>query len=227
MITEDLLRISCNQKVSSGDSSQISRFIGESSRHSTSLESDDVISRCTVTLEGHRHYVLTCVDDSSKPVVNQVFDSLEKCMTLYMEYGQLCGFDAQMDLKRKKKSRSEASTSRVRRRSISKRCGCQAKVIFKFVSGDGYRISVFVEDHNDELASVEGMQFLRVNRQMSFASRKFVFDSSKVNIGSSQSFSMMKELYGRYANVGATTRDFRNFSRNLKAYVGERDAQTS
>lgn len=113
----------------------------------------------------------------------------------------------------------------VRRRTVSNRCGCDAKVIFKLASGKMYRISVFTENHNHELVSKVGQQFLRVNRQMSFASRKFVFDSSKVNIGTSQSFRLMKEMVGGYANVGATVRDYRNFSRDLKAYVGERDAQ--
>ncbi|KAK1359678.1 hypothetical protein POM88_044152 [Heracleum sosnowskyi] len=203
--------------VSSGDSSQISRFIGDSSSHSASLESDDVISWCTVTPGGHRHYVPTCVDDSSKPVVNQVFDSLEKGMTFYMEYGQLCGFDTRRSTENKDDDNIIILTKYV----VCGRAGFKEKKN----QGLSYRISAFVEDHNRELASGEGRQFLRVNRQMSFASRKFVFDSSKVNIGSSQSFSMMKELYGGYANVSATVRDFRNLSRDLRAYVDERDTQ--
>lgn len=89
--------------------------------------------------------------------------------------GQLCGFDtrrttekkddddakriitkyvvcSRSGFKERKKIRSDRSTSRVRR-TVSKRCGCNAKVILKFVSGENYRISVFVEDHNHELAS--------------------------------------------------------------------------
>ncbi|KAK1361019.1 hypothetical protein POM88_045493 [Heracleum sosnowskyi] len=160
----DLLRINCNQGVSNGDSSQISRFIGKSSSHSASLESYDAISRCIVTPEGHRHYVPTCVDDSSKPVVNQVFDSLEKGMTFYMEYGQLCGFDTCRSTKNKDDDDITILTKYV----VCGRAGFKEKK-----KNQGLRL-VLVE--------FVGGQFLKV-------------------------------------------RDFRNFSRDLKAYVGERDAQ--
>ena len=52
-----------------------------------------------------------------------------------------------------------------------------------------------------------------------------VFDASKVNIGCSKAFSLAKEMAGGYSNVGATLRDFRNFNRDLKQYVGESDGQ--
>lgn len=55
--------------------------------------------------------------------------------------------------------------------------------------------------------------------------RSIVFDAAKVNIGCSKSFSLAKEMYGGYSNVGATLRDFRNFNRDLKEYVGEKDGQ--
>lgn len=35
----------------------------------------------------------------------------------------------------------------------------------------------------------------------------------------------MKEMVDGYANVGATVRDFRDFTRDLKSYIGEHDAQ--
>ncbi|WOH14715.1 hypothetical protein DCAR_0934237 [Daucus carota subsp. sativus] len=53
----------------------------------------------------------------------------------------------------------------------------------------------------------------------------YVFDASKVNIGASKSFRMMKELVKGYENVGGTSRDFRNFDRDMKAFIGEADGQ--
>lgn len=86
-------------------------------------------------------------------------------------------------------------------------------------------VSVFVDWHNHDLSSVVGRQFLKGNRQITYSSRKFVFDATKVNIGPSKSYGLMKGMVGGYVNVGATVRDFRNFTRDMKAYVGERDAQ--
>lgn len=86
-------------------------------------------------------------------------------------------------------------------------------------------ISKFVEQHNHDLVPKVGRQFMKVNRKMSTFSQKFVFDAANANIGVSKSHNFMKELVGGYANVGATVREFRSFSRDLKAFVGERDAQ--
>lgn len=36
---------------------------------------------------------------------------------------------------------------------------------------------------------------------------------------------MVKELYGGYDNVGASKQDFKNFQRDLKAFIGGSDAQ--
>ncbi|WOH00382.1 hypothetical protein DCAR_0519741 [Daucus carota subsp. sativus] len=60
---------------------------------------------------------------------------------------------------------------------------------------------------------------------MTVGLRSIVFDAAKVNIGCSKTFSLVKEMTGGYANVGATLRDFRNFDRDLNEFVGERDGQ--
>ncbi|KAK1359525.1 hypothetical protein POM88_043999 [Heracleum sosnowskyi] len=251
MITEDLLRISSNQGVSSVDSSHLSRLINDSDNgstdHSNSTVSDDAISKCTFIPGGRRYYVPISIDEACIPVVNKLFDSMEEGMEFYQAYGRLSGFNSRRSTEKtdddynivskyvvcsragfneKKLIVSNKKSSQVkRRRTVSNRCGCGAKIILRVVSGKTYRISTFVEEHNHDLVPKSGRQFMRVNRQMSIISRKFVFDAANVNIGVSKSHSFMKEQVGGYANVGATVRDFRNFSRDLKAYVGERDAQ--
>ncbi|KAK1351233.1 hypothetical protein POM88_054550 [Heracleum sosnowskyi] len=82
-----------------------------------------------------------------------------------------------------------------------------------------------IKEHNQDFVPEMGRQFMRVNREMSCISWNFAFDAGTANIGTSKSFFFMKELVGGYANVGATVRDFRNFRKDLKEYVGERDAQ--
>lgn len=189
-----------------------------------------------------------CIDEACIPVVNKVFDCLEKGMVFYQEYGRLFGFDARRSTEKaadddpktiickyvvcnragyneKKLIVADSKSKVCRRRTASNRCGCPAKIALRLVSGTLYRITTFVEKHNHDLVPKNARQFLKISRQMSSISRKFAFDAANVNIGVSKSHSLMKELVGGYANVGATVREFRNFSRDFKAYVGERDAQ--
>ncbi|KAK1356303.1 hypothetical protein POM88_049559 [Heracleum sosnowskyi] len=120
-------------------------------------------------------------------------------------------------------SNGECSKVVKKRRSVSWRCGCKAKMVLKYMSMEKYFVFSFVEQHNHPLVPKTGRQFLRANRDMTFGLRSIVFYHAKVNIGCSKSFSFAKEMYGGYANVGATLRDFRNLNRDLKQYVGERD----
>ncbi|KAK1389187.1 hypothetical protein POM88_017365 [Heracleum sosnowskyi] len=233
MITQDLFKISCNQGVTSDDSSCVSRLINDdtSGNGSTSLETDDAISNYTFSPGGSRYCLPVCDDANYKPSVNQLFDSLEAGIKFYSEYGRICGFTTRRSAEKtrddtivskyvvcsragfnkKKELISDRNRKKgVRRRTVSGRCGCNAKIILKFVSNESYRVSVFVEGHNHNLVSKAGQHFFRANREMSYSSRNFMFDSIKVNIGASQSFSFMKELVGGFANVVSTVRDFRN-----------------
>lgn len=201
---------------------------------------DDVVSYYKISPGGSRYCVPICGDDNCKPFVDQLFQSLESGMNFYKEYGRLCGFDTRRSAEKKYADGTTVSKYVVcsregfnekkesvgaQRKTVSSRCGCNAKIILKIVSGKIYRVSKFVEEHNHDVASKVGRQFLRVSREMSCTSRNFVFDAAKVNIGASKAYTLMKEMVGGYANVGATVRDYRNFSRDLKEYVGERDAQ--
>ncbi|KAK1382115.1 hypothetical protein POM88_019850 [Heracleum sosnowskyi] len=197
MITEDLLRISSNQGVTSFDSSHASRFIDDAlsdcgngnGKGSESVENDDANSKYTFSPGGSMYFVPVCADENCKPFVDQIFDSLEAGLNFYKDYGRSCGFGT--------------------RRSAEKQ-------------DEDHTV---LKEHNHDFVPEMGRQFMRVNREMSCISRNFAFDAANVNIGTSKSFFFMKELVGGYANVGATVRDFRNFRRDLKEYVGERDAQ--
>lgn len=204
------------------------------------MENDEAISSYIFSPGGRRYSLPVCVDENCKPSVGQLFDSLEAGINFYKAYGNMCGFVTRRSAEKKHADdtvlskyivcsregfNEKKNDKSVRRRTLSGRCGCQAKLVLKFVSNQSYRVSVFTEVHNHDLVSEDGRQFMKSNREMSYTSRNFMFNSVKVNVGASQSFSLMKELMGGYANVGATVRDFRNFSRDLKEYVGDRDAQ--
>lgn len=54
---------------------------------------------------------------------------------------------------------------------------------------------------------------------MNIFHKKMIVDNCKVNIGPVKSFKLIKELVGSYDNVGASKQDFKNFPRDLKAYI--------
>nr|XP_017227893.1 PREDICTED: protein FAR1-RELATED SEQUENCE 5-like [Daucus carota subsp. sativus] len=172
--------------------------------------------------------------------------SLDQAFVFYKDYGRLSGFDVRKGTEKKDafgtitfkhytcskegsnefRSISDSNSSNVkRRRTASTRCCCKAKIVLKLNKDRQYFVFKFDEVHNHPLVDESGRQFLRSSREMTVSSRNFVFDAAKVNIGCSKAYGLMKEMVCGYSNVGATLRDFRNFNRDLKEYVGERDGQ--
>lgn len=213
-----------------------------------SSEAECSVSSCTTSPGGNKYFIPNGVDSNQIPYMDKVFDSLDKGFKFYKEYGRLRGFDIRKGTEKRdvdgtivlkhficscegfnefERSTLDYSCEKdiKDRRTASKRCGCKAKFILKYMSPGKYFVYNFVEQHNHPLATEKGRQFLRVSREMNIGLRNVVCDGSKVNIGVSKTFSFVKEMVGGYSNVGATLQDFRNFSRDMKCYVGERDGQ--
>ncbi|KAK1371102.1 hypothetical protein POM88_037194 [Heracleum sosnowskyi] len=194
-----------------------------------STDNEEVESGCMVTPGGHKYYVPISVEDNLKPFISQSFQSLEYGITFYSEYGLLSGFTVRRSVEKThsdgtiiskylvchragfsdvKMSCPEGSKSKVgkRKRTMSERCGCEAKLVIKYSPGNIYFVYNFIEAHNHPLVPEDSRHFLKGNRKMSTCSMNFVFDASKVNIGTMKSFRMMKELVKGYENVGATSR---------------------
>ncbi|KAK1353767.1 hypothetical protein POM88_052132 [Heracleum sosnowskyi] len=242
MITEGLLKMSSNQAISFGEE------ISDVSNTYYSDDNEEIESGCMVTPSGHKYYVPISVEYDLQPFISKSFQSLEYGIAFYSDYGVLSGFSVRWSAEKThsdgtliskyllcnragftdvKMSYSEGSKSKVgkRRRTKSGRCGCEAKLVLKFSPGNIYYVSNFVEAHNHPLVPEDCRHFLKGSRKMSTCSMNFVFDASKVNIGTMKSFRMMKELVKGYENVGATSREFKNFDRDLKTFIGVADAQ--
>ncbi|XP_074364867.1 protein FAR1-RELATED SEQUENCE 5-like [Apium graveolens] len=239
MITTDLLKISNNQGSSWGDSSRINSGIISSGGSEVSESS---VTDYIVSPGGMKYYLPSYVGDICVPFENQVFDSLNKGYCFYKEYAWLSGFGVRKITEKKDADRTitlkyfvcsceefndpyDEKKALKKRRTVSQRCGCKAKMILKYMGDNKYFIKTFVELHNHPLASETGRQFLKANREMNISLRTICFDSSKVNIGVSKSFYFAKEMAGGYGNVSANLHDFRNFSRDVKSFVSERDGQ--
>lgn len=218
---------------------------------SVSVDSDDACSKLVISPNLTHYWVPNC-DDSYKPHVGQCFSSFETAFHFYEEYGRRCGFDVRRSTRKKSnkgdvllryyichregfgdvKSKisddiDDDENSKKGRKMMFSRCGCNANLRLRLLGKDGNGVCVykFVEKHNHKLVDPEGRHFLKSGREMSLGQKSFAFDASKVKIGASQAHELMKELVGGYENVGATVRDFRNWSRDLKQGIGQKDAQ--
>ncbi|XP_031131813.1 protein FAR1-RELATED SEQUENCE 5-like [Ipomoea triloba] len=112
-----------------------------------------------------------------------------------------------------------------KRRRVSNRVGCRARIAFRYASNGTYCIHLFEERHNHSLSSLLSRQFLKGNRKLGVGHMKFVADCVKANIGPVQSFRLFKEMVGSFSNVGATSVEFRNIKRDINSYCSSVDAQ--
>ncbi|VFQ95890.1 unnamed protein product [Cuscuta campestris] len=179
-----------------------------------------------------------------------VFKSLEDGFNFYKQYASLTGFDIRKSTNLKvsgivvwryvvcnreghkhfapivnKPTHDDGVPKAKQRRRISNRDDCKACVAFWLVGGVGYTISSFIETHNHPMLSIPSRPFLKINRNLEIGHKKFMLNCAKANIGPMKSYRLFKESVGGYDNVGATAIDFKNFKRDLKAYIAGADAQ--
>ncbi|XP_074360840.1 protein FAR1-RELATED SEQUENCE 5-like [Apium graveolens] len=149
-------------------------------------------------------------DDSKKLVLDQLFADRESAFKFYFDYGKIT---------------EDENIARRRRTTVSAKCECPAKlVIGSSAEGDGYVVKKFVEKHNHAFRGKGAMQFLRCSRSLTEFHKKFILDAAKLNIGPTRAYAIFKSMIGSYEDVGATVIDFKNFSRDIKHYIGKHDA---
>ncbi|XP_074291766.1 protein FAR1-RELATED SEQUENCE 5-like [Silene latifolia] len=119
-----------------------------------------------------------------------------------------------------------STASTVNRRVKITRIGCRAYVRFALLHGlDGpAMIDEFSEVHNHRLTSVCNRDLDKISRSLDMFQKTLILDNSKLNIGAGLTFRQVKELVNGYENIGATLIDFKNFQRDIKCYIGLRDA---
>ncbi|XP_074288249.1 uncharacterized protein LOC141613415 [Silene latifolia] len=112
------------------------------------------------------------------------------------------------------------------------RIGCKAKILFRFVLKeiDQVKVPLFVVDqfhaaHNHLLCPLKYKEFQNKSRHLNLHQNQTIIDNCKVNIGPTTTFRSYKEYVDGYQNVGACLTDFKNFGREVKCFIGQRDAQ--
>ncbi|XP_019184311.1 PREDICTED: protein FAR1-RELATED SEQUENCE 5-like [Ipomoea nil] len=199
-----------------------------------------------------KQYWIPNVDANLLPTVEQRFNTLDEGIKFYKTYGRAGGFHIRYNNVKRNRDNQIISRHLVcsrqgakgggqskpilevsvgndnkkqRRRRISNRVGCRAKLGFKRVSTGEFMVSIFIEEHNHSLCSEGAKLFLRCNRKLNVAQQAFLANCVKVNVGSSAGFKLCKEVAGSFENVGATEMEFHNFKRDLQKYVDVVDGE--
>ncbi|XP_074288815.1 protein FAR1-RELATED SEQUENCE 5-like [Silene latifolia] len=112
------------------------------------------------------------------------------------------------------------------------RIGCKARIFFKFVIKeiDQVQVPLFVVDqfhaaHNHRLSPLKYREFQKKCRNLALQHKQTIVDNCKVNIGPTSTFRSVKEYVDGYENIGASLTDFKNFGREIKCFIGLKDAQ--
>ncbi|XP_074347189.1 protein FAR1-RELATED SEQUENCE 5-like [Apium graveolens] len=238
MIIADLDKIRVNQDSFCGDSSKSGSDVGISVvTDVSSTESESSSRNYTISPGGNRYYIPSCVVENGVPYTNQVFESVDQGYQFYNTYARLGDFS----VRKTTEKLDDAGTVLLKhfvcscegfnnpkddpkvlkkRCSVTRRCGCKAKMVLKYMVPNKYFVYCFVAYHNHPLTCEKCRHFLRSSREMTTSLRNICYNGANVNIGVSKSFSFAKEMYGGYANVGASLQDFQNFNRDLKLFIG-------
>ena len=212
----------------------------------------DVDVQPTVVLSispGNTKYYTPLCEDRLKPYVGQLFSSISEALSFYTKYAAQVGFKVRPGTEIKSNDSSKTTVwkyllcskqgfissnslakmdkgkSVVGRKTITSRCGCIAKLTLRLQGPSGYCVRKFEDRHTHLMVLEEEKQFLTSNRKVTGIHQDFIINCMKSNIGPSKAFKLYKNTVGSYANVGASYIDFKNFGRDLNAYLYDYDAQ--
>ncbi|XP_074306186.1 protein FAR1-RELATED SEQUENCE 5-like [Silene latifolia] len=171
-----------------------------------------------------------------KPVIGMVFDTLELGIAFYEAYEKECGFVTRKGSQKNKQGvtthktclcnkAGECEAKGKKHRRQRTRVGCLAKIKFKRIANGKYQIYGFGEGHNHMPPTPLTMVHPTQTRELNIVHKKMIVDNSKVNKGPVMTYRMFKEYVRGYQNVGASLEDFKNFSRDIKKFLSEGDAQ--
>ncbi|KAJ0486950.1 putative transcription factor FAR family [Helianthus annuus] len=111
------------------------------------------------------------------------------------------------------------------RRSRFTVSGCRARIKVRFDRAtEQYKIYGFIATHNHCMIGSDHANMLKQNRILGFEEQQFIHKVSLNKIGPTVAHNIQASLKGGPQNVRGTTEDFKNCSRDIRAFIGERDA---
>ncbi|XP_019186463.1 PREDICTED: protein FAR1-RELATED SEQUENCE 5-like [Ipomoea nil] len=195
--------------------------------------------------DGSKYWIPPTTKEKT-PFEGQRFETVENGIEFYEEYAKEAGFDVRHGTKRRnrfgqvsikymlcsregykaeRKEPNNSSKEKQRRRRVSNRIGCKARMVITKCDEGGYKVHAIQLRHTHCLCSDAAKPFLKINRQLDIGHKTFLTHCAKANIGPTKAFRLFKEMVGTFTDVGATCIDFCNFRRDLLAYIAEADAQ--
>ncbi|XP_074315638.1 protein FAR1-RELATED SEQUENCE 5-like [Silene latifolia] len=161
-----------------------------------------------------------------KPHIGQFFGTLEEAISFYGVYAEACGFEPW---------------------KFSQKRSSSADVQYKFVvcNREGFidrKRKAIVLHSGEEQANPKPFDIRNTKLTMIGCSamiefryngdghlhpyhKKTIMDQSRVNQGPTTTFKILKEYVDGYENVGAQLVDLKNFGRDIKCFIGDRDVQ--
>jgi hypothetical protein len=182
-----------------------------------------------------------------KPVVGKIYNSWDAVYQMYESYGELSGFGIRSTACKKWKgeithrvlacnrsgkpktqmfdSMNPESYTRTRGAFV-KVNDCKALIRLKAVKGSGgYLLYEFVEKHNHDLVSSDNMDLTRRGRHLNFEDIQFVHTMSLHRVGPTVAHRYHTALKGGHHNMRGTRNSYKNVSRDIRLFIGERDVQ--
>ncbi|XP_074299110.1 uncharacterized protein LOC141630138 [Silene latifolia] len=102
------------------------------------------------------------------------------------------------------------------------RVGCKARIRLYMKNGP-LLIDRFHEGHNHELISLKDREFQKLSRNITDYHKMIIVSNSRPKIGATKTYRICKEQVNGYENIGASLNDFKNFHRDVKCFIHERD----
>ncbi|XP_074265826.1 protein FAR1-RELATED SEQUENCE 5-like [Silene latifolia] len=104
------------------------------------------------------------------------------------------------------------------------RVGCKARTRLYMKNGL-LLIDRFHEGHNHELISLKDREFQKLSRNIIDYHKMIIISNSRLKIGATKTYRICKEQVNGFENIGASLNDFKNFHRDVKCFIHERDGQ--
>ncbi|KAH6831579.1 hypothetical protein C2S53_018995 [Perilla frutescens var. hirtella] len=197
-----------------------------------------------ISLGMTEYYIPHC---ELKPTLEQSFKTLDEGVKFYRIYAESSGFHIRLGSEKKSKDGTiiwkyvycsregeknalvevgdSSDVVKIKKRRVSKRSNCRDRIVFMFCSQKGYIVKLFEERHSHPLVSDDFKRFLKVNRNLDDVHKNFILNCARANISPMRCYRLFKEGVGSYSDVDCTGADFKNYARDLRAYIHGVDAQ--
>lgn len=103
---------------------------------------------------------------------------------------------------------------------------CKAHLLAGFCKETNmYKVLRHVEGHNHSLIASYNMDLAKGSRKLPFSTKQFIHNMSLNRVGPVKAHNFMVSMMGGHHNVRGTSTDFKNFTRSIRLYIGDRDSQ--